>query len=257
VFRGGWSAHRQRNHGNSPRLLEPRRFIVYSQTHDQVGNRARGDRHAESTSAAQQRLAAAALLLSPFVPLLFMGQEYGETAPFCFFTSFEDPKLQEAVRAGRQRDFAAFGWRPQDVVDPGDPAAFERSRLTWDLVEQQPHRQLLDLHRELLALRRDVAALREPGKDRMAVEAWERKSVLVIRRWSDGWGAVLVLHFGQHDTDLHLRLARGTWRSLLDTEDVRWGGPGRSVAPVIQSDGAAALRLAATSAVLLANEARE
>ena len=114
-----------------------KQFVVCSQNHDQVGNRMLGDRLSATLSFEQQKLAAGAVLLSPFIPLLFMGEEYGETAPFQYFVSHSDPALIEAVRQGRREEFAAFAWQGE-VPDPQDEATFRRSRLNRDLAGKEP-----------------------------------------------------------------------------------------------------------------------
>ena len=162
VYAGQHSVFRGRRHGNSAEGLSPERFVASTQNHDQVGNRATGDRLAASLDSRDQRLLAALLLLSPWVPLLFMGQEYGETAPFAYFTSHSDPGLGEAVREGRRAEFAAFGWSPEAIPDPQDPATFRAATLRWESREKEPHLRLLELHRDLLRLRRRLPALARP-----------------------------------------------------------------------------------------------
>lgn len=134
--------------------------IVRIQTHDQVGNRARGDRFGTLLEPAQQRLAAGLLLLAPHVPLLFMDEEYGETRPFPFFCSFEDSQLIEAVRAGRRQEFASFAWRGE-IPDPQDERTFASATLTWSWPDGSHHAGLRRLYRDLLAARRTWPALRD------------------------------------------------------------------------------------------------
>jgi maltooligosyltrehalose trehalohydrolase len=130
------------------------RLVACVQNHDQVGNRARGERISHLTSLPVATLAASMLFASPFVPLLFQGEEWGATTPFQYFTDHRDPTLAQAVTDGRRREFAAFGWRPEDVPDPQDPATFERSVLDWSELERPAHRAVLDGYRRLIASRR-------------------------------------------------------------------------------------------------------
>jgi maltooligosyltrehalose trehalohydrolase len=253
TYGGRWSRHRGRRHGNSPRLLQPGRFVVYAQTHDQVGNRARGDRLSSQLTFAQQKLAAAAVLLSPFVPMLFMGEEFGETAPFQYFTSHGTAELQEAVRKGRMAEFAAFGWEPHQVPDPQDPATFARSRLDWTAPEREPHRTLLALHRELIALRRHPA-LQQPDKAAIEVEVHGAERVLVVRRRHEHHVAALVLCFAAEQIELRLALPAGIWHARFDSEDRRFRGRGSTVAGELSSDGSTSLVLAPSSALLLTLE---
>jgi maltooligosyltrehalose trehalohydrolase len=153
VYDGQYDPHRDRRHGRPVGDVPRHRFLAYLQNHDQTGNRARGDRL--STLVAEGPLAAAAALtlLAPFVPLLFQGEEWGSRVPFQYFTDHEDEGLGKAVTEGRRREFASFGWRPEDVPDPQDAATFERSRLDWSERERAPHARLLEWHRALIALR--------------------------------------------------------------------------------------------------------
>ncbi|HEX7167845.1 MAG TPA: malto-oligosyltrehalose trehalohydrolase [Acidimicrobiales bacterium] len=163
VFAGEHDAHRGRRHGRAPVGIPAWRFLGYLQNHDQVGNRAKGERSSHLLSTDQLRLAAALVLTSPFVPMLFMGEEWGATSPFQYFTDHPDPDLGRAVSEGRRSEFSYFGWAPEDVPDPQDPATFERSKLRWEEREDEPHASLLAWHRELIALRRSRREL-GPGR---------------------------------------------------------------------------------------------
>jgi maltooligosyltrehalose trehalohydrolase len=153
---GSFSTFRSRSHGRpvDPAVIPGHRFVAFLQDHDQVGNRATGDRLAAVVSPGRLKIGAALLLCSPFTPMLFMGEEWAAATPWQFFTSFPDPKLGRAVSQGRRSEFAEHGWAEADVPDPQDPATFERSRLDWAELERPAHRELLDWHRDLIALRR-------------------------------------------------------------------------------------------------------
>jgi maltooligosyltrehalose trehalohydrolase len=187
VYDGTWSRHRQRHHGRPPTGLAGRRFVVCTQNHDQIGNRAVGERTSALMDRGRLRVAAGLLLTSPFVPMLFQGEEWGASTPFQYFTDHEDPELGRAVSEGRRSEFSSFGWDPADVPDPQDRATFDRSKLDWDEVAEPGHAELLAWYRELLALRRRLPAL---GDDRLgSTEAWadDRTGTIVVRR-----GPVLV-----------------------------------------------------------------
>lgn len=161
VLDGCYSRSRDRRHGDSAGGLPGDRFVICTQNHDQVGNRAVGDRLTTQLSPPAQRLAASLLLLAPHLPLLFMGEEYGEARPFQFFCSFSDPALIENVRAGRRREFEAFHRDGMDVPDPQAESTFEASRLSWSW-ESDPHRAgLRRLYQDLLRARREWPALRD------------------------------------------------------------------------------------------------
>jgi maltooligosyltrehalose trehalohydrolase len=252
LYTGQFSSHRHRRHGNAPHGLPGRRFVVCTQNHDQVGNRARGDRPSESLSAAAQRLQACVLFLSPYVPMLFMGQEYGETAPFQYFTSHTDPGLAEAVRNGRRQEFVAFGWDPQEIPDPQDPATFERSRLDRSSMEREPHRGLWQLHRELIALRRRLPALGRLEPTRCDTVAYPEQRAVVGRRWHDGDQVVFAFGFGDTPARVSLPLAEGSWRKILDSEDRRWGGSGGPAPAEVRAQGPTAIDVPAHACVVYA-----
>ena len=206
--------------------------MVFSQNHDQVGNRALGDRLSQIVDLERQKLAAGVILLSPFVPLLFMGEEYGETAPFLYFTDHGDDDLNNAVREGRAREFAAFA-RSGELLDPHDPEAFARSRLDWTLREGGSHRQLLDLYRGLLRLRRELEPFRRLSLRDASVTAFEPENVLLLRRTAGTQEALVAFHVGAGESPF-VPLPAGEWQERCDSDAPRFGGPGRTR---VQADG--------------------
>ena len=183
VYAGEYSAYRRRRHGRPLPLCTPaHRLLGYAQSHDQVGNRARGDRLAALVPPGLAKVAAALVLTGPFTPLLFMGEEWGASTPWQYFTDHRDPVLAEAVRAGRRAEFAAFGWGPSAVPDSQDPATAMNSTLDWTELDRDPHARMLSWYRELIALRRARPALRGDRFDEVAVSADEAARVLVVRR---------------------------------------------------------------------------
>lgn len=249
VYTGQYSEFRRRRHGSPPRLCPAHQFVVFAQNHDQVGNRARGERLAALTSFDSLKLAACAVLLSPFVPLIFMGEEYGETAPFLYFTSHHDPELVEAVREGRRREFADFAWAGE-VPDPQDEDTFRRSRLNRGLRHRDRHRVLYRLYRHLLQLRRQVPALAEPDRDNMEVLARERENLLFIRRWSGADQVFLVLSFVASAAAVTLPVPAGCWHKLLDTAEEQWLGKGSTLPGELHSPGEMAITAGPRSCVL-------
>jgi maltooligosyltrehalose trehalohydrolase len=179
---GSWSSFRQRRHGRPvDRTRTPgHRFVAYLQNHDQIGNRAVGDRLTATLSPGMLRIGATLLFTSPFTPMLFMGEEWAATAPWQFFTSHPEPELAEAVRTGRRREFASHGWAEAEVPDPQDPATFARSKLDWAERDKPGHAEMLDLHKRLIALRRSQPDLSDPRLD--AVQVWHGDQFLVMRR---------------------------------------------------------------------------
>jgi len=224
VHAGRYSAYRRRRHGAPADDVPCDRFVVFVQNHDQVGNRARGDRLSTLVSHDAQKVAAALLCLSPYVPLLFMGEEYGEVNPFQYFVSHGDPALAVRVREGRRREFAAFGWQG-DVPDPQDEATFLRSRLDRSRLGEPGHAQLLALHRDLLRLRREEPALR-PGAGEIVVEVDVAGSCLGLRV-----GRLLAaFNLGAEARETSLAAPGSVvWRLRLSTDDARYGGRDRAV----------------------------
>jgi maltooligosyltrehalose trehalohydrolase len=183
---GRYSPYRRRRHGRPATGLAGERFLGYLQNHDQVGNRAVGERSAALMSRGRLRIGAALVLLSPFVPMLFMGEEWGASSPFQYFTDHRDPRLAEAVSRGRRREFAAFGWPEEAVPDPQDAQTFLRSRLDWEERDREPHRALLDWHRALIALRRTHPAFSDARMEGVEAQGDDRSGVLLLRRGGIG-----------------------------------------------------------------------
>jgi maltooligosyltrehalose trehalohydrolase len=155
---------------------------VAAQNHDQVGNRAVGERLAALVTPGRLRIAAALLLTAPFVPLLFQGEEWGASTPFLYFTEHEDPALGRAVSEGRRREFAYFGWDPDQVPDPQAASTFERSILRWDEVASPGHAELLAWYRSLVALRKAHPDLSTAPAGSPSVTYDEAARWLVVRR---------------------------------------------------------------------------
>jgi len=176
------SPSRRRHHGRPVSESTPgTRFLGYLQNHDQIGNRAVGERSAALLSPGRVRVGAALVLLAPFVPMLFMGEEWGASTPWQYFTDHE-AELGRAVSEGRRREFAAFGWSPDEVPDPQDPATRDRAVLRWDEADREPHASLLAWHRALIALRRRVPDLGGGDRGAVSVDFDEAEQWLSIQR---------------------------------------------------------------------------
>ena len=242
VYSGGYSLYRKRRHGNSSRHLAAEGFVVFSQNHDQVGNRVQSERLSALVSFEALKLAAGVVLLSPFIPLLFMGEEYGETAPFYYFVSHSDQDLIEAVRHGRRKEFTAFQWQGEPP-DPQEEATFFRCKLDRELRFQGRHQVLYSFYQELIRLRRGLPALRILDKERLEVTGLEQEKVLLWRRWSEEQEVAAAFHFGKQQKSLSLPLPEGLWQNQLNSADSTWGGPGSPVPLEIVSEGMVTLSL--------------
>jgi maltooligosyltrehalose trehalohydrolase len=153
VYDGCFSKHRKRAHGRPVGDLDRRKFLAYIQNHDQIGNRAQGERISQLVSQERLKIAATLVITSPFVPMLFQGEEWGSKGPFQYFTAHEDPDLAEAVRNGRRNEFKSFGWEPEDVPDPQAKETFWNSKLRWSELEGDAAQNMLNWHKQLIALR--------------------------------------------------------------------------------------------------------
>ncbi|MDQ3733077.1 MAG: malto-oligosyltrehalose trehalohydrolase, partial [Actinomycetota bacterium] len=182
VYDGEYSAHRDRTHGRRPVSLTGAQFVVSAQNHDQIGNRAAGERLGQLASIGRLRIAAALLLTGPFVPLLFQGEEWAASTPFQYFTDHQDRELGRAVSQGRQNEFSYFGWKPEDVPDPQDVATFLRSRLRWDELSAREHAEMLRWYRSLIALRRNHPGLGTGPLGDVSVDFETDQQWLVMRR---------------------------------------------------------------------------
>jgi maltooligosyltrehalose trehalohydrolase len=246
VYSGQYSEYRQRSHGNSARDLPGKRFVVFSQNHDQVGNRMLGERLASLVSFECLKLAAGAILLSPFVPLIFMGEEYGETAPFLYFVSHSDPALIEAVRKGRADEFRAFGWEGEPL-DPQSEETFARSKLRWDDRDRGEHSVLRAFYKELLRLRRETPALASLDMQGLRAIPNENCDVLFVQRPHECGETVAAFHFGAEPARVTFPFAQGHWTKLIDSAEERWSGPGSPAPAAIDSQGEVALALSPKS----------
>jgi maltooligosyltrehalose trehalohydrolase len=156
VYDGCYSPHRRRRHGRAPDNVPKSRLLGYLQNHDQVGNRAAGDRITSLASIERVKAAAALVFASPFVPMIFQGEEWAASSPFLYFTNHTDPELGRIVLEGRRSEFSAFGWAPESVPDPQAPQTFRRSKLDWSELDRAPHSDVLRWYRDLIALRRRI-----------------------------------------------------------------------------------------------------
>ncbi len=210
-------------------------LVVCTQNHDQVGNRAVGERLVQLTSEGRVRVAAALLMSSPFVPLLFQGEEWAASSPFQYFTD-HDAELGRAVSEGRRHEFGAFGWSPDEVPDPQAPETFQRSKLDWNELDRDPHRSMLSWYTQLIALRRRHAELTDPRLDRVRVDVDEAAATIVVHRGSIRIMANIGTGSARFATDAATALLAGSDRAVQATRD----------AVVVPPDAVAIVRAGAT-----------
>lgn len=236
VYSGLYSLYRKRKHGNSSAERPATQFVVCGQNHDQIGNRMLGDRLSSIVSLEQLKLVAGFVILSPFIPLLFMGEEYGETAPFQYFVSHIDAPLIEAIRNGRTREFSHFQWQG-DAPDPQDEKTFLRSKVNPDLRARGFHNFLFNYYKRLLHLRRKTPALSRLSKETAEVRAYDQEQVLLVTRRAEKTTALIIYSFNQAPALLTVFLPAGTWRKLLDSSSQEWGGAEEETERSIVTDG--------------------
>lgn len=225
LYSGQCSKFRQRRHGNSSKQIPAKRFVIFAQNHDQVGNRNLGDRLPKTASFEQLKLAAGVVLLSPYIPLIFMGEEYAESSPFLYFVSHGDSALIEGVRRGRREEFAQFSWT-QEIADPQSEDTFLCSKLNWELQSAGQHRTLWRFYQELLRLRRDIPALAQLDKNTVKITPFRDEKILVINRWDGSSRVIAAFHFNEEPRQLTLPIPPGPWQKQLDSADERWAGKG-------------------------------
>jgi maltooligosyltrehalose trehalohydrolase len=195
---GTYSHYRGRSHGRPVDDLSPQQFLGFIQNHDQVGNRAVGDRIDQVVGRERAKVAAGLVLTAPFIPLIFQGEEFAASTPFQYFADHEDPEMMRAVKEGRRGEFAAFGWNPDEIPDPESVETFRRSKLKWEEVHEGWHEEMLEWYRRLIALRHGSASLNDgtPGQTKVVFDE-SGKWLVMIR------GAVTVMcNLGSEPADL-------------------------------------------------------
>ena len=188
VYDGCFSKYRMRRHGRPVDKLSAHHFLGYIQNHDQIGNRAVGDRIEHIVGLPLAKVAAGLVLTAPFVAMLFQGEEFAASTPFQYFAHHNDPEMAKAVSEGRKRDFAAFGWKSEEIPDPESPETFQRSKLNWSEVHEGQHAEMLDWTKKLIRLRRSSPSLNDGDTGHLSVRFDEAKRWLSLQR-----GGVLVL----------------------------------------------------------------
>ena len=224
VFDGQYSNHRKKTFGSKADGNPGKQFIVFSQNHDQVGNRMLGERTSSLVSFEMQKLMAAAVMVSPFLPMLFMGEEYSETSPFQYFVSHTDPKLAEAVRKGRKAEFAAFH-SEGEAPDPVAEKTFKESILQWNLLQEQPHNKMFSFYKFLITLRKQETALINLNRNQLSVQTDVEKQTLLLHRWHENESIFCLMNFSKIPHPAFLPQMPKKWKQLLNSADEKWNGP--------------------------------
>jgi maltooligosyltrehalose trehalohydrolase len=228
VHTGQYSAFRKRTHGSVPISNPYSQFIVFGQNHDQIGNRLLGDRISKSISFEALKLMAGTYLLSPSIPLIFMGEEFGEENPFQFFISHSDEKLIMATREGRKKDFEHFHLG-REAPDPQAEETFLRCKLNWDLLQDGNKEALWQFYKELIQFRKKHPAFKFHERSTVQTQVEENKEIVKIERkipHNASASLYIILHFGKEDTTFFLE-GEGDWSLHLDSSDTIWKGLGK------------------------------
>ncbi|HEY0058502.1 MAG TPA: malto-oligosyltrehalose trehalohydrolase [Flavisolibacter sp.] len=228
VYDGQFSPHRKKTFGVKTTGRPGKNFIVFSQNHDQVGNRMLGDRTSTIVSFELQKVLAGAVLMSPFIPMLFMGEEWSEPNPFQYFVSHTDPELAEAVRKGRKEEFAAFHLEGE-APDPVDTATFQNSKLQWGLHKQSTHALMFRYYQELIRLRKSHPALVSLDREKVRVEKDMERGLITLQR--DHEDGILLVFLNFSGKEVSVSPPRNhEWKCLLASSAETWGGPGFDLA---------------------------
>ena len=249
VYTGEYSPYRERCRGSACRDIPGSRFLVFAQNHDQVGNRLHGERLSALVSFDALKLAAAVVLLSPNIPLLFMGEEYGETAHFVYFVSHTDEALREAVCHGRQREFEAANYTGE-AQHPCEEDTFLKAKLNHHLRRDGHHKTLWEFYRELIGLRKELNSAVDLGRREREVRDYEKEKVLWVRMMWESTQALALFSFSKEAQTLSFPRPGGAWGKRLDSADARWGGPGAPAPAEVQGEGEISLTLQPLSAVV-------
>lgn len=238
IYTGQYSQYRRKRHGSPSRHIPAARFVVFSQNHDQVGNRALGDRLGSLVPMEKLRTAAVAVLLSSGIPLLFMGEEYGETAPFLYFVNHSDKALIDAVRSGRAEEFSSFDWKG-NIPDPQSEETFMRSKVNRQARFAEPHSSLYDFYRHLTGLRHSLRPW-EMKKKRPDVKLLSGNNVLRVLMPLRTGDISCFFNFSGFGVPIRSPLPAASWTKIVDTASPRWGGEGEMAPPDIGPSAAGA-----------------
>ncbi|MBN1375747.1 MAG: malto-oligosyltrehalose trehalohydrolase [Dehalococcoidia bacterium] len=252
VYTGQYAPFWKRSRGSPSSRLSPGKFVVFSQNHDQIGNRICGERLSKLATLDKLKLAAAMVLLSPYLPLLFMGEEYGEESPFLYFVDHSDQKLLEAVRKGRRAEFSSFHGK-DEPSDPAVRSTFTKSTLDMSVIRKKGHRELLDYYRRLIFLRRHSPALYHLSRHHMQV-SYSAKDLLQINRSMGDTRVVQYYNLGKDRIPLDLKTNEAVWHLLIDSADRRWLGKG-SLVEISSSGKVQNAVVQPASIIMLSNQA--
>ncbi|MBU1862319.1 MAG: malto-oligosyltrehalose trehalohydrolase [Candidatus Omnitrophica bacterium] len=234
VYSWKYSPYRKRYHGSLSHHIPAHQFVIATQNHDQVGNRMRGDRLCHLVSFEAAKLAAGILFCSPYIPMLFMGEEWAADAPFLYFVSHSDPCLVEAVRKGRKEEFRSFGWL-EEPSDPQSEKTFKKARLGWDARADGKHKSMFDFYRQIIQWRKEIPALHRVDKKMLKVWGDEAKKLIVMERGDAADKIYCIMNFKSDTNTFCLVVDGAKGVKIIDSSDTKWSGPGSRAPEIIES----------------------
>ena len=236
VYSWQYSEFRRRYYGSSSKDVPAHQFVVFSQNHDQVGNRIFGERLPSLVDFEGLKLAAGMVIFSPYIPLLFMGEEYAEDAPFLYFVSHSDPQLIEAVREGRKKEFRSFKWNKwhKEPLDPQNVDTFLASKLKWEKLSEVKHRTIFNFYQLLIELRKGIPALSNLDKNNLEISTVKKKKVIIFYRWYAKSKVFLIANFNRDNTNFSVSIPDGSWKKIIDSSEEKWLGPGSLLTDTIK-----------------------
>ncbi len=228
VYCWNFSKYRKRHHGSSSLGIPASKFIIFSQNHDQVGNRPLGERLSRLLSFEALKLAAGVTILSPYIPQIFMGEEYAEGAPFLYFVSYSDNALAEAVKEGRRSELTPLA----EPSDPQDTSSFFLSKVRWQKRTTGRHKVMLDFYSMLIRLRKDIPALHNPNRNCQEVSS--DGCIVFLKRWHGSSETICIMNFCQAESAFQLNPETEIWKKVIDSSEAIWDGPGSAMPDMIR-----------------------
>lgn len=252
VHDGVFSSFRKKIHGNSTHGIPGSRFVIYTQNHDQTGNRLLGERMSSLVDFESLKLAAAAMIFSPFVPMLFMGEEYAENNPFMFFVDLQNPALKKKIKNGRKREFKNF-WNKQVPPDPFDIEVFERSKPDWTKMKEKPHNQMFSFYKECISIRKDNPFMKSCNREHLMVRETSDDKAIVLLYQTRKKGMMVMMNFSDEIINESIP-EDDNYRSemVLYSAHKKWGGSvDDNTKPVKHGTGQTNINLKPKSVVVL------
>lgn len=233
VYSWTYSQNRKHNHGSSSSDIPGKQLVICTQNHDQVGNRLLGERLSMLVSFEALKIAAGALFTAPYIPLIFMGEEFASISPFLYFVSHSDRELIEAVRKGRAVEFAEFHWDGQPP-DPESPEMFLKSKLDWDTSDSEYHGIMKKFYKTLLGFRKTTPALYKLEKKNIDIRYYKTNKLIRIERWHNESRVIAYFNFSEKSTEVQTDETDCLGKKLIDSSDNKWGGPGATMPQIIE-----------------------